>query len=160
MTAVLGIDLSSFAIDLVLLDEDTDEATWTHLDLGGVTSFDRCRQVANVFPSASWFEDRGLYLAALEKPSAASFISAAAQFPVFGAVAVLLPRELVVWSFRPAEWKKSLGVPLREKPTQDLIASLVSGVTGEWTQDALDACGIAWAAREQNGHAVGTRHAA
>lgn len=155
---VLGIDLSSFALDLVLLDENTDEPEWIHLALEGETAFDRCRQVAAVMPSASWFEDKGVYLAAIEKPTAASFISAAAQFPVFGAVAVLLPRDLVVWSYRPAEWKAAVGIPLTEKPTGELMATRVGGAVAGWPQDALDACAVAWAAKQTNARAVGSCH--
>jgi hypothetical protein len=79
---------------------------------------------------------------------------------VFGAIVVSIPTKLVLWSFSPAEWKGSLKVPLREKPSAKRIAEIVGEVALAWPQDALDACGIAYAAREQNGQAVGTRHAA
>ena len=154
MSAVLGIDLSSRAIDLVLLDETTAEASWTRLELTGATSFERCRDVARVMPSRSWLEERGVYLAAIEKPTAASFVSAAAQFPVFGAVAVSLPASLEVWSLTPAEWKRELRVGLQRKPTVAEIAAVVGDVAYSWPQDALDACGVAYAARELNQRAV------
>jgi hypothetical protein len=105
-------------------------------------------------PSRSWPEDRGVYLAAIEKPTAASFVSAAAQFPVFGAVAVSLPASLMVWSLSPAEWKRELGVRLQTKPSVDEIAAVVCEVAYSWPQDALDACGVAYAAWEINGRAV------
>jgi hypothetical protein len=38
---VLGIDLSSRAIDLVLLDENCDRAEWSRIDLEGATAFER-----------------------------------------------------------------------------------------------------------------------
>lgn len=153
---VLGIDLSSFAVDLVLLDETTAAAEWHRLELAGGSSFDRCRDVARVMPSRSWLEERGVYLVAIEKPTAASFVSAAAQFPVYGAVAVSLPASLLVWSFAPAEWKAALRIPLARKPTADEIAAVVGDVAWTWPQDALDACGIAYAAREMNRRAIET----
>jgi hypothetical protein len=154
VSAVLGIDLSSHFVDLVLLDEDSTAAEWTRLTLEGGSSFDRCRYVARVMPSRSWLEDAGVYLAAIVKPMCASFVSAAAQFPVFGAVAVSLPASLVVWSFTPAEWKRELRVHLARKPTADEIAAVVGDVAHTWPQDALDACGVAYAARELNARAA------
>jgi hypothetical protein len=65
-----------------------------------------------------------------------------------------------VWSLTPAEWKRPLGVPLSRKPTAELLAALVGNAAWSWPQDALDACGVAWAAREMNGQAIGTTHAA
>lgn len=154
MSAVLGIDLSSFAVDLVLLDENDDVAEHVRVDLGGGDSFDRCRRVRDALPRHSWLEDRGVYLAAIEKPTASSFVSAAAQLPVFGAVASSLPSSLVVWSLRPAEWKRELGIHLSRKPTVDEIAAVAGESAQWWPQDALDACGVAFAAREINRRGV------
>lgn len=155
MSAVLGIDLSSFLVDLVVLDETTADVEWTRLELVGATPFDRCRHVRHVMPSRTWLEERGVYLVAIEKPVVASFVSAAAQFPVFGAVAVSLPTTVPVWSLTPAEWKHELGVSLLRKPTAAEIATVVGDVAHGWPQDALDACGVAYAAREMNARAIG-----
>ena len=73
----------------------------------------------------------------------ASFVSAAAQFPVFGAVAVSLPGTLEVWSLSPAGWKREPRVHLQRKPK---VASVVEG--------RLDACSVSHAAREINQRAV------
>lgn len=152
MSAVLGIDLSSFALDLVLLDETTAEAQWHRFELSGADAFERCRDVARAMPSSSWFDD--VYLCAIEKPVSASFRAASAQLPVFGAVAVLLPERLPVWSLSPSEWKRELRIPLARKPIADEIAAVVGDVAHSWPQDALDACGIAYAAREANRRAI------
>jgi hypothetical protein len=154
MSAALGVDLSSFAVDLVLLDESSGVAEWVRADLAGSDSFDRLRSVRRALPSRSWLEAHGVYLAAIEKPVAASFRSAAAQLPVFGAVASWLPSGLPVWSFAPAEWKRELGVPAGRKPTADEIAAVVGDVAFGWPQDALDACGVAYAARAINQRAI------
>lgn len=154
MSAVLGIDLSSFAVDLVLLDETTAQAQWLRLDLAGENAFERCLDVRRVMPSRSWLEGRGVYLVAIEKPVCNSFRSASAQLPVFGAVAALLPERLPVWSLSPAEWKRELGVASGRKPTADEIAAVVGPVARTWPQDGLDACGVAYAAREMNRRAI------
>jgi hypothetical protein len=52
----LGIDLSSRAIDLVLLDENEQRAQWQRVELEGATAFDRARDVANKMPQPGWYE--------------------------------------------------------------------------------------------------------
>ena len=154
MSAVLGVDLSSFALDLVLLDEDSAVAERHQFELAGASSFDRCRHVRHVMPSRSWLEGRGVYLVAIEKPTAASFKSAAAHSP-FSVRWRRCCREICpVWSFSPAEWKRELGVSLQRKPTADQIAAVIGDVAHSWPQDALDACGVAYAAREINRRAI------
>ena len=69
MSKVLGIDLRlSFNIDLVTIDETTDDADWTRLSLGDekVPALDRLRQVSFVMPTASFYDD--IFLIAIEEP--------------------------------------------------------------------------------------------
>lgn len=153
MSAVLGIDVSSFAIDLVKLDETTNEATWERLTLAGKTAFDRLRQVHVQMHSDAWYQD--CYLAAIERPKTRSFISASALWPVFGAVVALLPPALLVWDVPPTAWRQELG--LAGNAVKDVCAAraIELGAYPEWAdQNAYDAWAVAWYAREVNARAI------
>lgn len=174
MSAVLGIDVSSFAIDLVKLDETTNEATWERLPLTGKTAFDRLRQVHVQMHSDAWYDD--CYLAAIERPKTRSFVSASALWPVFGAVVALLPPGLLVWDVPPTAWRQELGLP--GNASKDECATAVDLLRGdlapcptttgcdcdgecdkwltwrEWPQDAFDAYAVAYYARENNRRAI------
>lgn len=117
MTAVLGIDLSSYVVELVKLDETTDEATWTRVALEGKTAFDRLRALPAAMPTPSWFDD--VYLAAIEYPTP----DQQRILRLFeGAIAALIPPRIQVWEARPSEWKA--GVGLKQKPTCDDLDQL------------------------------------
>src|SRR5262245_1131470 len=45
MSAVVGVDLSTRAIDLVKLEEDSNEATWTRCELAGKDAWERTLNV-------------------------------------------------------------------------------------------------------------------
>ncbi len=159
MAAVLGIDLSSKNIDLVWLDEDGPGARWERLPLAGPTSFARCRAVRAAMPPASAYE--GCYLAAIERPRTQSMVSAAALFPVFGAVLACLPAALEVWDVLPQHWKQGLG--LGGNASKHEAACAVDDLRGvgspDWPQDALDAWAVAYYARELNARGVGAEEA-
>lgn len=157
MTAVLGIDVSSHAIDLIRLDESTGAADWTRLELHGKTAFDRLRQVPAVMPHGSFYD--GVYLAGIETPKTRFMPSAAALFPVYGAVVACLPARLEVWGVHPKSWRHALGLP--GNATKEQVAQAVNellfvtagmggfGYVG-WPQDAKDAYAVALYARDTN----------
>jgi hypothetical protein len=149
---VLGIDLSSRAIDLVLLDENENRAQWTHIDLPGGTAFDRARTVHNLMPQPSWYDHHGVYLIAVEEPMG---FQSRILYRIQGAILACLP-DVPVWEVRPAAWKNKLGLKQTEKPTPmhfiGFDAPTPSWVT--WTQDAWDALGVALYARDTNAKAI------
>lgn len=161
MTHVLGIDVSSHAIDLIRLDETSTAAEWTRLDLGDekVPAFERCRQVQCVMPQASFYED--VYLIAIERPKTHSFISAAAQFPVFGAVLACLPYAIETWDVSPGDWRKGIG--LKGNAKKDECARAVNDLGApsdtSWPQDAFDAFAVAYYARELNARGIALEEA-
>ena len=54
MSIVLGIDFSSYAIDIVGVDQDDLEPpTWTRYTLIGQDAFDRTRTIGHFMPSRS-----------------------------------------------------------------------------------------------------------
>jgi len=145
------LDLSSKAIDLVLLDENADLAEWTRIELQGPTAFERARDVSEKMPQPGWYEANEVYLVAIERP----FVSHGQDVIrlVQGVVLAEIPRDLEVWEVTPSQWKKALGIPIREKPTADSFPGVVlPGLP--WAVDGYDALGVAAYARDTNAEAV------
>jgi hypothetical protein len=153
---VVGIDLSSRAIDLVRLPESSGLASHERISLEAAgkraTAWERTLNLPGLMPSASWWDD--VYLVAIEAPYGAGTGTVAVLNRVLGAVAASLPTRLQrperAWIVRPDEWKGRLS--LNRKPSADDIAALGLVLTGEHadTQDARDALGIAYYARQVN----------
>lgn len=152
----LGIDLSSRAVDLVLVDENADTATWEQIELEGKTAFDRLRAVHALMPQPGWYEAHGVYLIAVEMPESRMRPSLRAQLPVFGAVVAALPDDIEVWCLAPADWKRPMGLG-QAKPSSDDFPTFD---TDGWTQDSLDALGVALYARDENATGIAAALAA
>jgi len=156
MSVVVGIDLSSRAIDLVRLAESSGLASHERIDLEAVgkraTAWERTLALPSLMPPASWWDD--VYLVAIEAPYGAGTGTVAVLNRVLGAVAASLPAPLQrverAWIVRPDEWKSRLG--LNRKPSADDVAALGLLLSGELagTQDARDALCVAFYARELN----------
>jgi len=152
----LGIDLSSKAIDLVLLDENRNASTWTRIDLEGATAFERARDVAAKMPQPGWYEAHGVYLVAIERPFSASRNDVVRL--VEGCVLAEIPHGLDVWEIAPQTWKAHIGFRGRGKPTRDAFPGILLTSRTYYggllvldpPQDALDALGVALTARDQN----------
>lgn len=155
MSAVLGIDVSSFAIDMVLLDENTNQTVWDHIPLEGATAFDRLRDVPRRMPRWSWYDD--IYLAAIEAPMGRGEGGTQAKLNhVFGAVVACLPRGLqTVWQVAPHEWRKELGLPGNAVKQVCAARAVELGAYPDWAdQNAYDAWAVAWYARQVNARAI------
>jgi hypothetical protein len=156
----LGIDLSSKAIDLVLLAENSDTASWTRINLEGASAFERARDVAEKTPQPGWYEAHGVYLIALERP----FVRFGQDVIrlVQGCVLGALPTDVLVVEVAVSQWKKHLGVGIRDKPTAADFPGFELAVAdpeqlerdGSIPQDAFDALGIARYARDVNAQAI------
>lgn len=148
MSAVVGIDFSSFAVDLVTLDESADHATWWRIPLRGGDALHRTRTLRDLMPRLSFYDD--IYLVAIEKPFGPSRLAQSVLMRVQGAIAVSIPSRIPVWEVTPYEWKKPLGLKITEKPPLDGSCfppmHYDSGLE-PWPQDALDALGVALYAR-------------
>jgi hypothetical protein len=148
-----GIDLSSFAVDVVLLEDDTDAATWHRFDLTGRTPFERARSLRGVFPTRSWWEEQGVWLLGIEDPYSASKGVAKALGMATGAVAALLPRDLTVIQTAPTEWKRlTVGASNASKDQVARWAACFGFEPGDL--NATDAYAIARAIRLLNQRAV------
>jgi hypothetical protein len=158
---IAGVDFSSRAIDVVLLEDDSDRAEWHRFELTGGTPFERARSLRGCFPTRSWWDDHGVYLLGIEDPHSRFPHVAKALGISCGAVAALLPRDLCVIATPPKEWKRVFcgnanankdavvnAVPL------DSLWSGCSIPTLDIPQDAFDAYGIAYAVRKLNNDAI------
>jgi len=167
VSGVLGIDLSTNAVDLVRLDGETDNARWMRLDLKGgekLTALERLRRVAGLMPSASFYDD--VYLVAVEAPYGTGQAGTLAKLSrVFGAVVACIPQRLEVWEVMPGDWRKELG--LGGNASKEECALRVCSLRHQalvrwnvehwphamwevWPQDALDAWAVAYYARQVN----------
>jgi hypothetical protein len=148
---IAGIDYSSHAVDVVLLDEDSDQAAWHHFPLTalpGWDSFDRARTVRAVMPTRSWWEDRGTIAIGIEDPRG---YGAGHLYRIQGGILQTLPPDVLVHPWIPSAWRKANMIAGNATKQAVKIHSLrlvgASKATDEWSQDAHDAHLIARATR-------------
>jgi hypothetical protein len=155
---IAGIDYSTRAIDIVLLDEDSDAATWHRFELAWPDfsdAFARARSVpVNVpGPRAEFWDD--VLAVGIEDPRG---YNAGALFRIQGALLTRIPRDKLVHPLIPSQWRKTVGLPGnaskvdvaafalgRREPMYDENGRGRYGVI--WPQDACDAYCIALATR-------------
>lgn len=134
VSAVVGVDLSTRALDLVKLNESDDRAVWVRCELQGKDAWERTLSIRSSLLKAmlldwghsSWWDD--VYLVAIEAPMGHGSNK---LDRVLGAIAASLPEPLRrperCWVVRASEWKHGLG--LKGKPTAEDLERL---------------CGTAW----------------
>jgi hypothetical protein len=144
---IAGIDYSSRNIDVVLLDEDSDAATWRRFPLTGADAFDRTRSVRDAIYTRSWWSDSPVIAVGIEDPRG---YNAGALYRIQGAILASFPDGLLVHPLIPSQWRKTVG--LAGNASKDAVAervrylSLAAEENG-WPQDACDAYCIALATR-------------
>lgn len=153
---IAGIDYSTHAVDVVLLDEDTDAATWHRTVLDGKDAFDRARDVRiamRLFDSEMWDD---VVAIGIEDPRG---YNAGALYRIQGAILACLPTSLLVHPLPPSVWRKTVGLPgnaskghianfVYDKRARHLAyATAYYDNPDEWPQDACDAYCIALATR-------------
>lgn len=154
MATVLGCDFSTFAVDLVKLDETSQRAEWRRVTLEGASALERLMSVQEVMPPSGFYDD--CYLAAIEIPYGRGQSGVLAKLNrVFGAIVASLPPRLHLWEVTPQEWRKELG--LAGNASKETCAEAVERIGriylshgGRWPQDALDAYAVAYYARQVN----------
>jgi Holliday junction resolvasome RuvABC endonuclease subunit len=158
MSSVLGIDLSTRAIDLVKLDESTNAATWTRVELEGKTALERLRNITkdSIHRHTGFWDD--VYLVGIEAPMSRQQPGTLAKLSrVFGAVVACLPPLLEVWEVSPVAWRKELGLPgnASKEECADAVRNIHMSITSyNWPQDALDAYAVAYYARQVNARGI------
>jgi hypothetical protein len=147
---IAGIDYSTRAVDVVLLDEDTDAATWHRFELEGADAFDRARAVRLAMFTRPFDWDDVLAVG-IEDPRG---YNAGSLYRVQGAILSSLPRHTLVHPLIPSQWRKTVGLPGNASKTAvKAFAAMTLDVAG-WSrfrqpavQDFYDAYCIALATR-------------
>ena len=146
--SIAGIDYSSHAIDLVILNDDDDTASWTRHHLEGQDAFDRARRVRE---AVGWLrylgDDHGVIACGIEEPRGHG---AGSLYRIQGAILACLWPTLLVQPLIPSAWRKLVGLP--GNAPKHAIASWVLNTwphadVSQLPQDALDAYAIAYATR-------------
>ena len=162
---VIGVDFSVEAIDIVALPwdgEDLIRSSWRRIELpdkrtrgrGGIAACLRMREL--VITAVDWGESRLIYV---EDPMSVSIGTAKTLGRVGGAFIASLPyitrANAQVNVIDPQEWKRVLTGDA--KAGKDKVRRYVEALgflrLGAG-QDAFDAAGIAWAARQENRAAI------
>lgn len=148
---IAGIDFSTHAIDTVLLDEDTDRATWhrRRLDTAPGDAFEAARRVRDAMPARGRWLDTVIAIG-IEEPAGQGTTP---LVRVQGAILACLPVTLLIQPLYPVTWKKhSVGRGDARKPAIADWAFARLAAAGidarDWPQDAFDAYAIAYATRE------------
>lgn len=145
MSAILGIDYSTWAIDLVKLDVDTLRGDWTRLDLPPGIALERARRIPR--PSSSYFDD--VIMVATEEPRGMGLTTHFKLGRVQGVVLSMIPLELTVHEYQPHMWRRACNLP--GNSTKEMVGawarSLIASQPGIelWPQDAFDAYAMAYA---------------
>lgn len=156
--AVVGCDLSTRAIDLVSLDEDTP-ARCEHLrvPLTGEWwwSARNMRRGLQEHHIPEWLDEKGVHLVGVERPYGRQIKAVAALYTIMGAFLASMPPRVLCFEVSPAQMRQELGIPgnCAKAKLHDAVWSHVFGrvpavglVAIDWPDDAYDA----WAA----GHAA------
>jgi len=119
VSLIAGCDYSTKAVDVVLLDEDTLEASWRRYELEGHDAFERARSVAGLSTEArecssmwsDWVEE--CLAVGIEDPPYVKGNPATLRdlARVQGAILARLPRSLLVQPWAPSAWRKTVGLP-------------------------------------------------
>lgn len=157
MSAYVGIDLSTHAVDLVKLDEETDRAEWVRVPLVGKDAVERARSYRAQTDGYTWrtfyseFWDDVLVVA-IEDPAGRGDMRKLAR--VQGVVLATIPARIPVWLFAPSEWRRLCGIPGNASKNTIALWTAVRWEGAELLedapQDACDAYAIAYACRALN----------
>lgn len=142
---VCGIDVSSRAIDCVLIDVDgVKDSLWHRYDLRGIDAWERTRDVPRF---GDWTQD--VLAFGIENPQARGLKylgSLMVTQRIVGAVLARLPRSSLVQPWQPAEWRKAVGLPgnCKKEVVRTWVRERLAAADG-WPQDAADAYCLALA---------------
>lgn len=159
---VIGIDLSTHAIDFVSIPVDGhDPPVWERFPLTGTDAFDRARTVAQALPGAhsAYFDD--VLGIGIEHPAGKHGVGPLLR--IQGAVLACLAPRVLVQPWPPASWRKAVGLAGNASKADVMKLAnphLTAGNLELWgrhiPQDAADAYCIALATRA----AISTQEAA
>jgi hypothetical protein len=157
---VAGIDVSTHSVDVVILPfrgSYADGAVWRRVEVPRL--LDRRGAIANARTIRDGLESRvdwtDVLLAYIEKPFSQNRHTIAELSVVIGAIAASLPVVTVVNEISAQEWKRvfcdradASKLDIREQ------GQSLGFVGPDLTENAYDAFGVAWSAREENRRAL------
>jgi hypothetical protein len=157
--SVVGIDLSSKAIDLVTIPEDTNDAEHfrVRIDIpAGANATARARRLRDRMPARGAWADAGVTLLAIELPF--SRTPNPAILIVYGGLLQLVPAELPLLELRSDDWRPHCLIPIRKPRDADSDwhkRQALAFAREQWTSppatldhNAAEAFCVAYAARE------------
>lgn len=155
---IAGLDISTRAVHIVSLPEDTNEGVLhvVRVDTQRGDATERIRRLRDRMPGRAAWRDDGCTLIAIEKPFHRS-PGIAAMMAVYGALLQLFPADLPLLELRSDDWRRECGIPIR-KP-RDAGSDFhkrraVQFAREQWLNpppldhDAAEAFCVAYAARE------------
>lgn len=151
-----GIDYSTQAVDIVLIDADTGQPEWQHYDFTGHDAFERCRSVRDAMPprTATIWDD--VLAIGIEAPMARGKLGRALMEKlalIQGGILACLPAATLAAPLRPPEWRVACG--LKGNATKEEVARFARDYLLEHLlecdiqQDVCDAYCIARAVASQ-----------
>jgi hypothetical protein len=146
---VLGVDLSTKAIDLVALDEDNPamcEHRRVELPDPWWNTARWMRSLLRVASIPTWLEERNVYLVGVERPYGPSRQAIASLHTVMGALIASLPPQVTAFEVSPADMRRELGLP-GNCPKEQMRREVTRRMPHlTWTDDAYDAWAAGYAA--------------
>lgn len=151
---IVGCDISTRAIHIVGLAEDTNHAE-LHVvrfdaQRGDIT--ERVRRMRDLMPARTAWRDAGATLIAVERPYAHNAATLAPMMLAYGGLLQLLPVDVPLLELGAPSWRKECGLPQRgddRKPAAIRFAREVwLDAPTAIDDNAADAFCIAYAARE------------
>lgn len=159
MSWIAGIDYSTHAIDVVLIDEDDGRPpAWLRHPLEGADAWERTRNIRNL-PTLPGADD--VLAVGIEDPAGNHGTNY--LYRVQGAILARIPRTMLVQPWRPSQWRKAVGLPgnaskndvavhsqwqLLNSPPAEGRSEWRLHIGMDWPQDAHDAHCIALATRQ------------
>ena len=145
---IAGIDVSTKAVDLVLIHiDDHQPPIWHRYELVGQDAWERTRSIPFSMPARSSIMWDDVAAIGVENPAGTHGAHAVQR--AVGAVLACLPPLTLVQPWRPSEWRKAVGLPgncgkqvVFEFAYLDLVTAYPDA-----TQDACDAYCVAVATR-------------
>jgi hypothetical protein len=154
---IAGLDISTHAIHVVSLPEDTNDADLhvVRLDLERGDTTTRIRRLRDLMPARGAWRDAGVSLLAIETPFSRG-PGIAPMMAVYGALLQLFPPDLPLLELRSDDWRKEVGIPIRKPRAADKDwhkRQAAAFAREQWTNhptidhNGAEAFCIAWAAR-------------
>lgn len=151
---IVGCDISTRAVHVVGLDEETNRAELhvVRLDVQRGSITERVRRMRDLMPARGAWRDAGATLIAVERPFAHQAATLAPMMLAYGGLLQLLPVDVPLLELSAPEWRKECALPQRGDDRKPAAIRFARDI---WTDppaaiddNAADAFCIAWAARE------------